>query len=250
MLTIEGLEVHYGKVTAVRDLNMVVNAGEIVGLIGPNGAGKTTTLSVVSGLKRAASGTVQYDGKLIGGLRPEQIVEIGLALVPEGRHIFRTLTVMENLVIGGTPRAKDGHLGRDIDSCMDRFPVLRQFAKSPAWKLSGGQQQQLAIARSLLSKPRLLMMDEPSLGLDPKTIDTVFELIAELRDEGVTVLLVEQNARRTVQLADRCYVMSTGSLVLDGDRADLLATADFSAMYLGRKVRTDSSASDDPPSRM
>ncbi len=236
MLAIEELEVRYGKVTAVRSLNLNVDQGEIVGLIGPNGAGKSTILSAISGTKRPSNGSIHYDGRSIVGLRPEQIVELGVSLVPEGRHIFRTLTVLENLILGGTPRGGARQLTADIETCMDRFPALRQFAKAPAWRLSGGQQQQLAIARSLLSKPRLLMMDEPSLGLDPLTINAVFALIGELRDEGVTVLLVEQNARRTVELADRCYVMSTGSIVVDGHREDLLATADFSAMYLGRRV--------------
>lgn len=249
MLIIENLDAAYGKVTAVRGLSMKVDAGEIVGLIGPNGAGKTTTLSIVTGLKRPVGGSVRFENRELCGRKPEQIVGLGVALVREGRHIFQTLTVMENLVVGGTVRAKGASLARDIDQCMDRFPVLRRFAAAPAWKLSGGQQQQLAIARSLLSKPRLLLMDEPSLGLDPQTIDTVFALIAELRDEGVTVLLVEQNARRTVQLADRCYVMSTGNLVLEGARADLLATADFSAMYLGRRVEAGSRTPTDRPSR-
>lgn len=233
MIDIVGLYINYGKVAAVRDLHMTVERGEIVGLIGPNGAGKTTTLGAICGLITPVRGGVSFEGTSIIGRKPEEVVRLGIALVPEGRHIFGTLTVQENLVLGGTPRRDRHNLRGDIDAVMDRFPMLAQNATASAWRLSGGQQQQLAIARALLSRPRLLLLDEPSLGLDPITINTVFALIGELRAEGVTVLLVEQNASKTVHLADRCYVMSTGEVQMHGTREELLATADFEAMYLG-----------------
>jgi len=195
----------------VRGISLHVDEGELVGLIGPNGAGKTTTLSSIVGVVPVASGSITFEGRPLAGTSPEAIVRGGIALVPEGRRIFGRLTVEENLRLGATGRS-DADVGRDAAEMMERFPILERYRSSPAGKLSGGEQQQLAIARALMSRPRLLLMDEPSLGLAPLMVNRVFELIAELRSEGMTTLLVEQNARRTLKGADRTYVLQNGTL--------------------------------------
>ena len=233
MLSVAGLWVEYGKIPAVRDVSLHVDEGEIVALVGPNGAGKTTVISTLCGLVSPRSGSVSYRDKSIVGIGPERIFSLGVSTVPEGRHIFETLTVRENLLVPMARRRPRRTAEEDVQAGIERFPVLARFLDAPASHLSGGQRQQLAIARALVSRPDLLLLDEPTLGLDPLTIDTVFRIIEELRDDGVTVLLVEQNATRAVQLADRSYVMSNGEIVLDGDRADLVGTADFATMYLG-----------------
>ncbi|MBS1885900.1 MAG: ABC transporter ATP-binding protein [Actinobacteria bacterium] len=213
MLRVDSLEVRYGRLVAVHGISLEVGDGECVGLIGPNGAGKTTTLSAIAGVLSPASGTIEIGGESVGGEPPEAIVRRGVSLVPEGRRIFTTLTVEENLRIGSSTR-KDGEVDADIDRMMERFPVLRRYAATHAGKLSGGEQQQLAIARALMSRPRLLLLDEPSLGLAPLMVDLVFELVAQLREEGITMLLVEQNGRRTVDLADRTYVLAGGRIAM------------------------------------
>jgi len=233
MLDISQLWVEYGKIPAVRDVSLHVEANEIVALVGPNGAGKTTVISALCGLVTPRSGSIQYRGRSIVGIGPERVFSLGVSTVPEGRHIFETLTVRENLLVPMARERPRRKAKDDVQAGIERFPVLGRFLDSPASLLSGGQRQQLAIARALVSRPDLLLLDEPTLGLDPLTIDTVFRIIQELRDDGVTVLLVEQNATRAVQLADRSYVMSSGEIVLDGDRDDLVGTADFAAMYLG-----------------
>jgi branched-chain amino acid transport system ATP-binding protein len=233
MLRIDDLRVSYGRVPALKGVSMQVNAGEIVGLIGPNGAGKTTTLATVFGLVKPDSGSILLDGRSLAGEPPERIVRFGLALVPEGRHIFNTLTVRENLQLGATARKDRAEVRRDLGKLLERFPVLERYYDSPAGRLSGGEQQQLAIARALLSRPRLLLLDEPSLGLAPVVIDLVFDALAQLRDEGVTILLVEQNAARTVELADRSYVLRTGQVVLTGERDELLGAEHFETAYMG-----------------
>jgi branched-chain amino acid transport system ATP-binding protein len=233
MLRIDELRVSYGRVPALKGVSMQVNAGEIVGLIGPNGAGKTTTLAAVFGLIKPDSGSILFDGRSLAGEPPERIVRLGVALVPEGRHIFNTLTVRENLELGATARKDRAEVRRDLGDLLERFPVLERYYESPAGRLSGGEQQQLAIARALLSRPRLLLLDEPSLGLAPVLIDLVFDALAQLRDEGVTILLVEQNAARTVELADRSYVLRTGQVVLTGERDELLAAEHFETAYMG-----------------
>jgi branched-chain amino acid transport system ATP-binding protein len=233
MLRIDELRVSYGRVPALKGVSMEVNAGEIVGLIGPNGAGKTTTLATVFGLVKPDSGSILLDGRSLAGESPERIVRFGLALVPEGRHIFNTLTVRENLQLGATARKDRAEVRRDLGKLLERFPVLERYYDSPAGRLSGGEQQQLAIARALLSRPRLLLLDEPSLGLAPVVIDLVFDALAQLRDDGVTILLVEQNAARTVELADRSYVLRTGQVVLTGARDELVAAEQFETAYMG-----------------
>ncbi|MEZ5078955.1 MAG: ABC transporter ATP-binding protein [Solirubrobacterales bacterium] len=213
MLRVDGLEVRYGRLSAVKAVSFEVGEGECIGLIGANGAGKTTTLSAIAGILAPANGTIEIEGEEIARQSPEAIVRRGVALVPEGRRIFTTLSVEENLRIGASIR-DDDEVGSDIERMKERFPVLRRYADTHAGKLSGGEQQQLAIARALMSRPRLLLLDEPSLGLAPLMVDAVFELIGQLRAEGITILLVEQNGRRTLELADRTYVIASGSLAM------------------------------------
>jgi len=213
-LELDGLEVRYGAVAAVRDLSLSVDRGEIVGLIGPNGAGKSSTLNAIMGAVRPAGGEVRLNGRTIVGRRPEDVARAGVALVPEGRRIFGELTVEENLRLGLSGRRSRGDLGGDLQRVYDLFPVVRDFRRRQAGALSGGQQQQLAIARALVADPQVLLLDEPSLGLAPRLVDVVFEALAAIRDRGLAVLLVEQRAQRTVALADRCHVISNGRLRL------------------------------------
>ncbi len=213
-LELDGLEVRYGAVAAVRDLSLSVDRGEIVGLIGPNGAGKSSTLNAIMGAVRPAGGEVRLNGRTIVGRRPEDVARAGVALVPEGRRIFGELTVEENLRLGLSGRRSRGDLGGDLQRGYDLFPVVRDFRRRQAGALSGGQQQQLAIARALVADPQVLLLDEPSLGLAPRLVDVVFEALAAIRDRGLAVLLVEQRAQRTVALADRCHVISNGRLRL------------------------------------
>jgi branched-chain amino acid transport system ATP-binding protein len=233
MLQVEQVAARYGSVVAVHSVSFDVQAGEIVAIVGPNGAGKSTTLAAISGTLTPTAGTITYEGESLIGLSPERIVRRGVALVPEGRQIFASLSVAENLQLG-TTAIKDRRDARtDLEQVLGRFPILRTYYRASAAKLSGGEQQQLAIARALLSRPKLLLLDEPSLGLAPIMIDRVFDTLAELRDSGVTVLLVEQNATRAVALADRTYVLRTGRVALSGQRDELLRTTDFAAVYLG-----------------
>ncbi len=213
-LELDGLRVRYGAVAAVRDLSLSVDRGEIVGLIGPNGAGKSSTLNAIMGAVRPAGGEVQLNGRSILGRRPEDVARAGVALVPEGRRIFGELTVEENLRLGFSGRRSRGDLDEDVQRVYDLFPVVRDFRRRQAGALSGGQQQQLAIARALVADPQVLLLDEPSLGLAPRLVDVVFEALAAIRDRGLAVLLVEQRAQRTVALADRCHVISNGRLRL------------------------------------
>lgn len=231
MLTVESLTVRYGRVVAVRDVSFSVGHGEIVGLIGPNGAGKSSTLNVIAGLVRASSGRVRFQDRDLGSLSPERRVRRGIALVPEGRRIFTGLTVAENLRLGATSR-RDGEVQADVDRLLARFPALDRYYRRRAGGLSGGEQQQLAIARALLSRPSLLLLDEPSFGLAPLVVDQIFEIMSQLRAEGVTVLVVEQNAMRTLETADRCLVMRAGGVVLSGSRDELLSS-DVTDAYLG-----------------
>jgi branched-chain amino acid transport system ATP-binding protein len=233
MLTVDGLAARYGRVTALHSVSFEVAEREIVAIVGPNGAGKSTTLAAITGTVPAVGGSIDYRGESLVGLSPERIVRRGIALVPEGRQIFASLSVAENLQLGTTIRRDRAEAGRDLERVLERFPILRTYFRSSAAKLSGGEQQQLAIARALLSKPSLLLLDEPSLGLAPIMIDRVFEILAELREGGVTILLVEQNATRAVALADRTYVLQTGRVALSGARDELLRTTDFASAYLG-----------------
>jgi branched-chain amino acid transport system ATP-binding protein len=230
-LAVEKLSVRYGAVEAVRGLSLEVKPGEIVGLIGPNGAGKSSTLHAIMGAAPVTGGEVRLDGRSLVGRRPEDVARRGVALVPEGRRIFGELTVEENLRLGLAARRarRNGH---GLDRAYDLFPVLREFRARRAGLLSGGQQQQLAIGRALVSEPDFLLLDEPSLGLAPKIVDVVFEALAKIRDAGLAVLLVEQRAQRTVALADRSHVLANGELRLTLGPQDAGDTDRLVAAYL------------------
>ena len=232
VLELDKLEVRYGSVPAIRDLSLHVCREEIVGLIGPNGAGKSTTLHAIMGLVRSAAGDIRLDGVSIRGRRPEQVAAAGIALVPEGRRIFADLTVDENLRLGLVGRRDRNGLEADMAWIYELFPVVKDFGPRAAGSLSGGQQQQLAIARALVAKPDLLLLDEPSLGLAPTTVDVVFSVLSEIRSRGVTVLLVEQRAQRTVALADRTYVLTSGEITLTMTPADADDTDRIVAAYM------------------
>ena len=232
-LALEGLTVAYGSVAAVRDVTLSVGAGEVVGLVGPNGAGKSTTLLAVMGVVPPRSGDVRLHGTSIVGRRPEDVVRAGLSLVPEGRHVFPALTVDENLRLGLTGRRSRDGAAEDLDRVRSLFPVLRDFARRPAGLLSGGQQQMLVIARALVARPDVLLLDEPSLGLAPSIVDQVFEALAEVRRQSVTVVLVEQRAQLTVGFCDRTYVLSNGEIRTTMTPADAGDTERMVAAYFG-----------------
>jgi branched-chain amino acid transport system ATP-binding protein len=232
LLVVDGLTVAYGAVVAIRDVSLEVGAGEIVATLGPNGAGKTTLLRTLAGALKPQHGSVVFDGHALTGLVPEVVVRRGVALVPEGRHVFPGLTVEENLNVGGSARTDRDELRADTERWLARFPILGERARQLAGTLSGGEQQQLAIARALMSRPRMLLLDEPSLGLAPIFVDRIFELIQELRAEGVTVLLVEQNVHRALDIADRAYVLSVGRVVASG-ATDQLVEGELERSYLG-----------------
>jgi branched-chain amino acid transport system ATP-binding protein len=228
----------YGKVEALRGLTLRVEEGEIIALLGANGAGKSTTLRVISGLAQPRSGALRFAGRSIARLSPEAIVRLGIAHVPEGRRIFPGLTVRENIVLGGSnrPRTARAEIDADVERMFGIFPDLRPFAGALGWTLSGGQQQMVAIARGLMSRPRLLLLDEPSLGLAPLIVQQVFKVIGDIRKGGTTVLLVEQNAHMALAIADRGYVLETGKLVIEGKPAELWNNEEVRAAYLGGRV--------------
>jgi branched-chain amino acid transport system ATP-binding protein len=231
MLELDRLDVRYGSVAAVRGLSLGVGKGELVGLIGPNGAGKSTTLHAIMGVVPAAGGDVRLAGASLRGRAPEWIARAGISLVPEGRRIFGEFSVEENLRLGLSARRANGG-GDPFDEVYELFPVLAESRRRPAGALSGGQQQQLAIGRALVAAPDVLLLDEPSLGLSPGMVDTVFAALAAIRDRGVTVLLVEQRAQRTVALADRTYVLANGELRMTLTPADAGDTDKLIAAYL------------------
>lgn len=232
MLEVSGLTTAYGEISALRDANLSVGSGEVVGLIGPNGAGKSTLLNTIAGLLVPRAGRVDFDGQDVTGRSPEELLRAGLALVPERRRIFVDLTVEENLRIGGVtiPATDRGDL---LNEMAELFPVLRDKWTTSAGYLSGGEAQQLAIGRALMSRPRLLMMDEPSLGLAPILVDTVFQLVEALRDQGRTLLVVEQNATRMLEVADRAYVLRSGQVVAEGTGAELRSDERLFDMFVG-----------------
>ena len=232
-MMIENLKVAYGGVVAIDGISLHVDSGEFVGIVGPNGAGKSTMLNAVGGWRSALSGSVKYGTKEILNSDSEEIARMGIALVPEGRHIFTLLTVGENLQLGLTPLEDRQKATESLERELERFPVLRRSYNRPAGQLSGGEQQQLAIARALVSRPRLIMLDEPSFGLAPKMVDEVFDVVESLASEGMTVLLVEQNAVRTIAAADRSYVLRSGKITLTGTRAELTQMPDLATAYLG-----------------
>jgi branched-chain amino acid transport system ATP-binding protein len=230
-LAVERLSIRYGAVEAVRDLSLEVKPGQIVGLIGPNGAGKSSTLHAIMGVAPIIGGDVRLAGRSLVGRRPEDIARSGIALVPEGRRIFAELTVEENLRLGRAARRARAN-GKGLAGAYELFPILREFRSRQAGALSGGQQQQLAIARALASDPDVLLLDEPSLGLAPKVVDVVFEALTQIRDRGLAVLLVEQRAQRTVALADESHVLANGQLRLTLGPKDASDTDSLVAAYL------------------
>ena len=232
LLQVENVNVYYGSIHAIKNISLQVNEGEIVTLIGANGAGKSTTLNTIAGLLKPKTGSVTFDGHVISGMSANKIVPLGMALCPEGRRIFQHMTVRENLEMGGYSRPKS-ETETSIEEVFERFPRLKERRKQIAGTLSGGEQQMLAMARALMSHPKLMMLDEPSMGLAPIIVDQVFGIIKELHKSGTTILLVEQNARKALQIADRAYVLETGAITLSGTGAELASSDAVKKAYLG-----------------
>jgi branched-chain amino acid transport system ATP-binding protein len=233
LLDVDGLVARYGRITALHGISLRIEAGEIVTLLGANGAGKTTTLRTISGLMASAAGSVRFDGADITKLPAERIVRAGIGHAPEGRRVFPRMTVRENLFLGAYTRSGKREIADDTERILTTFPRLRERLDQRAATLSGGEQQMLAIGRALMSRPRLLLLDEPSLGLAPLLIQTIFEVIADIRSRGTAVLLVEQNARAALAVASRGYVLELGRIALAGTSAELLANDAVAAAYLG-----------------
>ncbi|MDT4959814.1 MAG: branched-chain amino acid transport system ATP-binding protein [Pseudonocardiales bacterium] len=234
LLNVDDIEVRYGTIRALKGVSFHVNEGEIVALLGANGAGKTTTQKTVSGMLRPSLGANTYDGKRIDGIPAHELIRLGICHVPEGRHVFPRMTVHENLEMGAFRFKKIDQT--DLDNVLEMFPRLKERYKQLGGTLSGGEQQMLAIGRALMGKPRLLLLDEPSMGLAPLVVAQIFEILRDINNSGVTVLLVEQNAAQALGLADRGYVLETGEIVLEGTGSDLLADDRIRAAYLGEEI--------------
>ena len=233
MLEVKNLSVHYGMIQAVRNVNFKVNEGEIVSLIGANGAGKSTILKTLSGLIHPSEGEILYLGENIASTSAKKIVEKGLVQVPEGRHVFPGLTVKENLELGAFLRKDKEAIQKDMEDVFERFPILKERKDQDAQTLSGGEQQMLAMGRALMSRPKLLLLDEPSMGLAPIFIREIFKIIQEIQKTGTTVLLIEQNAKMALSISNRAYVVETGSVVLSGTGQELLESDEIQKAYLG-----------------
>lgn len=233
MLKIEHLNVSYGAVHAIHDASLEVKDGEIVSLIGANGAGKTTILHTITGLKSASEGTITYDGQDLRKIQPSKIITLGMAHVPEGRHVFTRMTVRENLEMGSFIRNDKAEIAKDMETVYGYFPRLKERSRQLAGTLSGGEQQMLAMARALMSRPKIILMDEPSMGLSPLLVKEIFRIIKILHESGITVLLVEQNAKMALSIADRAYVLETGSITMSGRACDMLADDNVRKAYLG-----------------
>jgi branched-chain amino acid transport system ATP-binding protein len=233
MLALEDVHASYGAIIALRGVSLQVEEGEMVALVGVNGAGKSTLMATIAGVLKPTRGTITFQERSLVGLSPEDIVQRGIALVPEGRRIFPSLTVGENLRLGAAARRDRDGIHGDIESMCQRFPILGKRFHQAGGTLSGGEQQQLAIARALMSRPRLLMMDEPSLGLSPILVDEVFAMISQLHASGVTILLVEQNVERTLDIVDRAYLLNTGRVEHQGSPEQLRSQVDIAGAYLG-----------------
>jgi branched-chain amino acid transport system ATP-binding protein len=234
MLKVENLKVRYGAITAVKDVCLEVSEGEMVSLLGANGSGKTTTMLAIAGALKAASGKVTFKGEDITALSPERVLRKGIAMVPETREVFPDLTVRENLIMGGFIHRRNRQQGhQDLEQMLDLFPVLRERQNQQSGTLSGGEQQQLVIARAMMSRPKLLLLDEPSLGLAPAIVHHIYEFINQLRATGLTILLVEQNAKMALQNAERAYVMALGRVAKKGRASEIAASSDLEALYLG-----------------
>jgi len=233
MLKVSNLNVSYGAVHAIHNVNLEVNEGEIVSLIGANGAGKTTILNTITGLKDATSGSITYNDTDLRKIDPSNIVTLGMAHVPEGRHVFSQMTVEENLKMGAYYRKDKPKIELDIYDIYKRFPRLKERYKQTAGTLSGGEQQMLAMGRAIMSQPKILLMDEPSMGLSPLLVKEIFKIVEELHDTGITILLVEQNAKMALSIADRAYVLETGHVSMTGNAKELLADDRIRKAYLG-----------------
>lgn len=233
LLQVENLEVHYGVIRALKGVSFEVGAGEVVALIGANGAGKTTILHTVTGLLSAKSGSICYDGQDLSKTPAHKIVSMGMAHVPEGRRIFGALTVYENILLGAYTRRDKKEIKETVEQVYTRFPRLKERAGQIAGTLSGGEQQMLAMGRALMSKPKIILMDEPSMGLSPLYVSEIFNIIEEIRKSGTTVLLVEQNAKKALSIADRAYVLETGTIALSGNADDLMHNDSVRRAYLG-----------------
>ena len=232
MLKVEGINVYYGAIHAIKDVSFQVNEGEVVTLIGANGAGKSTILKTIAGLLTSHTGSIEFLGQRLGGTPAHKIITKGLALVPEGRRVFLQMTVQENLDMGAFSR-KGGNISADMERVFEQFPRLKERRKQVAGTLSGGEQQMLAMGRALMSNPKLLMLDEPSMGLAPILVEQIFDIIKELHKAGTTILLVEQNAQAALSVANRGYVLETGKIVTTGTGAELLASPAIKKAYLG-----------------
>lgn len=235
MLQVENLETYYGNIRALKGISLHVPKGKIVSLIGANGAGKTTTMKTIAGILAPKSGTVTLGGKNVQGLRPHLLVREGLALVPEGRQILTSMTVLENLELGAYQRKDNENIRLDLEKMMHWFPILQERTSQIAGTMSGGQQQMLAIARALMSRPKLLLLDEPSMGLAPLVVSEIFKVIQEINKEGTTILIVEQNVRQALKIADYGYVLESGKIVHHGEAKQLLNDERVKAAYLGGK---------------
>jgi len=233
VLKLDNLQVYYGGIHALKGISFTVPEGKIISLIGANGAGKSTTLKAICNLVKPQQGEILYRGQSIIGVPTNEIIKKGITLVPEGRRVFSNLTVMENLYLGAYARKEKHEVEKDLDRVYELFPRLKERLKQSAGTLSGGEQQMLAVGRALMSRPRLLMMDEPSLGLAPLLVKNIFEIIKEINRQGVTILLIEQNALAALELADYAYVMETGSIVLDGTGTSLIENKSVREAYLG-----------------
>ncbi len=237
MLRIDNVHVYYGRIHALKGITLTVQTGELVALIGSNGAGKSTTLKTISGLLHPREGTIYHEDRPISGLRPHEIVGLGISHCPEGRHIFGGLTVGENLRLGASRRRDREGIEQDREWIFSLFPVLKERLSQPGGTLSGGEQQMLAIARALMSRPKLLLLDEPSLGLAPLLVERIFDVILQIKQSGGTVLLVEQNAHMALEVADRAYVLETGRITLEGPAAELRTDPEVERAYLGIERR-------------
>ena len=232
LLQVQDVNVYYGSIHAVKNISLQVNEGEIVTLIGANGAGKSTTLNTIAGLLKPKTGSVTFDGHVISGMPANKIVPLGMALCPEGRRIFQHMTVRENLEMGGYSRPRN-EIEDSIEEVFQRFPRLKERRKQVAGTLSGGEQQMLAMSRALMSHPKLIMLDEPSMGLAPILVDQIFSIIKQMHEAGTTILLVEQNASKALKIADRAYVLETGSITLQGTGSELASSDEVRKAYLG-----------------
>lgn len=234
MLEVTELAVRYGAIRAVHNVSLKAAGGELIAVLGANGAGKSSTLKCIAGALKVASGTIRFDGRDVTSATPEKMVRLGVAMVPETRDVFPDLTVSENLALGSyIHRRNRSQVGEDQEKMLALFPRLRERAGQAAGTLSGGEQQMLVIARAMMSRPKLLLLDEPSLGLAPVVVDTIFEMIGELKRSGLTIVLVEQNAAKALSIADRAYVMRLGRIAAEGPADEIAATTDLGALYLG-----------------